>query len=379
MNRTDVPRTVTGYNQAPTEPESGSRGGGVKMLMHLLPGLRELRAPLVSGYLWLISAWLAFGHMGWLPSERPEGTGEVARLWDLGGTLGKAVVLAVITFIAYLIGSFLEINPDGRVAGFLTPLALADHRPWYGGAATAEIGYGQVLLSELGYKYSTMERDSTNGTQEKFRYSPVTGLRVSRSITDQALRDLIDLFKRRKVVPEADDFYKLASNAADKRASEIPMSNSSGLLQVSNNIIIYHMAHESIAVSIIDEMQQLASRLLVKNQDLYGKYDRQMAEASVRMNISIPLTVLLLTVVWLSTLPLWSRLVLTLLSLAFGFMLLRQGFLRAMSARDVIVQALAIGEVESRYVPSEETARSEEPSRPKEPPQDQIGDRPAAQ
>jgi hypothetical protein len=32
-------------------------------------------------------------------------------------------------------------------------------------------------------------------------------------------------------------------------------------------------------------MQQLASRLLVKNQDLYGRYDRQMAEASVRMNI----------------------------------------------------------------------------------------------
>ena len=101
------------------------------MLMNLLPGLRELRAPLVSGYLWLVSAWLLLGHMQWLPSTRPPGNGEVARLWDIGGTLGKTVVLAVITFVAYLIGSFLEIHPDGRIAGLLTHLVLADHRPWY--------------------------------------------------------------------------------------------------------------------------------------------------------------------------------------------------------------------------------------------------------
>jgi hypothetical protein len=40
------------------------------MLMNLLPGLRELRAPLVSGYLWLISAWLLLGHLASAFHER---------------------------------------------------------------------------------------------------------------------------------------------------------------------------------------------------------------------------------------------------------------------------------------------------------------------
>jgi hypothetical protein len=120
---------------------------------------------------------------------------------------------------------------------------------------------------------------------------------------------------------------------------------------------------------IVHEMQQLASRLLVKNQDLYGKYDRQMAEASVRMNISIPLTLFLGLAVYFSDLSIMLRLALTLAALAFGFILMRQGFLRAVSARDVIVQALVIGEVTSRHIPAEESLASpaEEPVARKEP------------
>jgi hypothetical protein len=102
-----------------------------KVFMNLLPGLRDLRAPLVSGYLWLTALWLGLGHAGWLPDKRPPGDSEVARLWDLGGTLGKTVVLAVLTFIAYLIGSFLEINPDGRLAHLLMPLVLFERAKLY--------------------------------------------------------------------------------------------------------------------------------------------------------------------------------------------------------------------------------------------------------
>jgi hypothetical protein len=99
------------------------------VLMNLLPGLRELRAPLASGFLWLAAAWLALG--SWLPAERPPGDGEIARLWDLGGAVGKTAVLAAVSFAAYLIGSFLEIDPDGQVAAVLKPIILADRRPWY--------------------------------------------------------------------------------------------------------------------------------------------------------------------------------------------------------------------------------------------------------
>jgi hypothetical protein len=339
------------------------------MLMNLLPGLRELRAPLVSGYLWLISAWLFLGRMGWLPSERPRGNGEVARLWDLGGTLGKTVVLAVITFIAYLIGSFVEINPDGRIAQrFLTPLALADRQPWYMGLGFSEFDAASKLVRELGLQYLNLRRSARRGP-EQFRTYPVTGVKVSRAISGEAMKDLSDLFERRNVIPDRDHFREVARDRLDSLL--MARDEAAMAVEAIEDDVVRRMAQESIAASVIDEMQQLASRLLVRNQDLYGKYDRQMAEASVRINISVPLTLMLVLAVWLSSLPLWSQVLLTLLSLAFGFMLLRQGFLRAMSARDVIVQALAIGEVESRYVPSEEASKKLV--------RDQIEDRPSAQ
>jgi hypothetical protein len=126
-------------------------------------------------------------------------------------------------------------------------------------------------------------------------------------------------------------------------------------------------------------MQQLASRLLVKNKELYGKYDRHMAEASVRVNVSIPLTVLLALATWLSDFPVWLCLSLTLVAIAFGFMLLRQGLLRAVSARDVIVQALVIGEVESRHMPTGASTKRPGENLDGEPMRGPVEDRSSAQ
>jgi hypothetical protein len=308
--------------------------------------------------------------MDWLPTERPPGNSEVARLWDLGGTLGKTVVLAVTTFIAYLIGSFLEIGPDGRIAHILRPFALADRRPEpelrYSRINEEDFNAADILIEKMGYFYV-----------------PRTAYMVSQSISAEAKRDLYDLFERRTVLPHWMAFQSHVVDTAHKLPDQPDPTFGATILRVARTgyPYLYSMAKYAVAKQIVDEMQQLASRLLVKNQDLYGKYDRQIAEASVRMNISIPLTVLLLLAIWLSGLPLWSRLVLTLLSVAFGVMLLRQGFLRAMSARDVIVQALAIGEVQSRYIPSEKLPNdaSKGPAKPEEPMQDRIEDRPSAQ
>jgi hypothetical protein len=151
------------------------------VLMNLLPGLRELRAPLVSGYLWLISAWLLVGQWKWLPSGRPPGDGEVARLWDLGGTLGRTVVLAAVTFLAYLIGSFLEMDPDGRVATSLTPAVLADRRPWY--------MTGQWKGLYLSAQISFVKRNTAR--------SKATASAVARSVSAHTREDLIDALQSR--------------------------------------------------------------------------------------------------------------------------------------------------------------------------------------
>src|SRR4051812_32611317 len=68
------------------------------MLTNLLPGFRELRAPLAAGYLWLAAAWVL-----WTPiCEDSELTRSACRLDSLVSGLGFA---AVASFAAYLLGA----------------------------------------------------------------------------------------------------------------------------------------------------------------------------------------------------------------------------------------------------------------------------------
>jgi hypothetical protein len=98
------------------------RGGVVLeewMLTSLLPGIRNLRAPLAAGYLWLLALGLLLEpHI----PDRANATGLIASLYRLSGALRPAGLLAVATFAAYLIGSL-------SMALLTTPLrALAPAR-----------------------------------------------------------------------------------------------------------------------------------------------------------------------------------------------------------------------------------------------------------
>lgn len=78
----------------------------MNLLALLIPSIRELRAALLAGYLWLAVSWLALGsHMPELAEAEPStALGQVARLSDVVGALGVVVVLSVA---AYLLGSFI--------------------------------------------------------------------------------------------------------------------------------------------------------------------------------------------------------------------------------------------------------------------------------
>jgi hypothetical protein len=351
------------------------------VLMNLLPGLRDLRAPLAAGYLWLITLWLALDRLGWLPAKRPAGTGEVAQLWSLGGTLGKTVLLAALTFLAYLVGSFLEMDPEGRmVARYLSNISFT-RMPWYA-------DYINGVVED----YRPWSMSKPDSLRSALAVSSVAGMRVAHSISQEARWDLLKLFQQRNAIsthtydseltelvsksenkstyiPDGPLFSQLSdapqvtdlilseeSDASAKwRAKQYKRHGSMGGVSIPYAIrIAYAEADgDKIIVAIIDEMTQLASRLLVKNNDLYARYDKFMAEASLRINVSLPLASLLIVATLLSGIPLWLKPVLVILALAFGFLLCRQGVLRAVSARDVIAQALIIDEIQSRNIPPE--------------------------
>jgi hypothetical protein len=89
------------------------------VLANLVPGLRELRAPLAAGFLWIVVAWFAV--VGEWPTA---GSSDALpqRLEDARDFLGAPAAAAVLAFVAYLVGS---VTADVTTA-FLHGSAVSD-------------------------------------------------------------------------------------------------------------------------------------------------------------------------------------------------------------------------------------------------------------
>lgn len=74
------------------------------MLASILPGIRDLRAPLVAGYTFLVSLWLFIAPQG----KAPSGDGGYSLLYRLGQFAGRAGVVAAASIIAYFLGVLLQ-------------------------------------------------------------------------------------------------------------------------------------------------------------------------------------------------------------------------------------------------------------------------------
>jgi hypothetical protein len=77
------------------------------MLANLLPGLRDVRAPLSAGCIWLLTLWLVLEDR--VPT-RQQARGVWASLYRLGTVIGPTGVLAAGAFLAYLIGAVLAVR-----------------------------------------------------------------------------------------------------------------------------------------------------------------------------------------------------------------------------------------------------------------------------
>lgn len=75
--------------------------------MNLLPGLRELRTPLATGYIWLLTLWFTlYNHI----PARGKASGIAQSAYQLVDFLGKPALLAAASFLAFLIG-LVQVDP----------------------------------------------------------------------------------------------------------------------------------------------------------------------------------------------------------------------------------------------------------------------------
>lgn len=272
------------------------------ILSSLLPGVREIRAPLIGGYLWLCTVWLAVGPS--LP-PRAETTGVVQDVLELADRVPGWVVFAVLSVVAYLIGTLVE---------DLVRLARDKQR------ATANIEYPWEGKRPLAKASPPSDTSLQLLVSERVRAAQGTLKTVGEDLSD--LPEVL--------IREEQSYYDASGGATwhddeDMRESQLTAALHGQTLR---------------------ELSLVRFRLMGDEPVLYGNVDRTRAEAELRLAVAVPLFAIGI-VLALRTGPFWVSVAIGAGLTIVAGILLWQAAERERRANDAVVDAIFIDKVQS--------------------------------
>jgi hypothetical protein len=251
------------------------------MLSTLLPGIRQLRAPLAAGYVWLIAAWIAFESR--VPEE-DEATGLAAALYRLNDAVSGFGLAVVASFAAYLIGSLsiTLLAPSIRRQFVRTPRFT----PSLGPLAP----FSQHGISAL----TTLVRRTWDRMATTLALSGVS------------LDDVLELEVIRDEPRGSSALGKIAIRKPDRsplrrvgerlfgRGSEIRIQGVTLSLDTGSALDTRRLQLVRTVVGEFDQIMR--TRLLGRDPDLFAAVDRHRAEVEFRVALIPPLLVLAVAV-----------------------------------------------------------------------------------
>jgi hypothetical protein len=280
----------------------------------LLPGVREIRTPLLAGYVWLAAAWIAL-HSHFHARATPSSV----RALVTGGSGQKLIAAGAVSFAALLLGiaaggcysvaSHLIRRfqrPVDPVAGFLR---------WRPIQAAMSTGIGRLETGPTKTGLQTLNLLAV----ERVRAIEKTLRRGGHDLRELAFSLFLD-------DTEDDD--------RDARMAD-PVRH--GLANVSLTNVREAIAAWTV-IRILDERELLARRLVGNDPALFSEFDRLRSEAEFRVGITPPLLTLALVASFV-----WSWWIA--LALLVCPVLVNEGIRRADAAGDLLVDALVLDKV----------------------------------
>lgn len=235
------------------------------MLTSLLPGIRDLRAPLAAGYLWLITLGLTLEpHV----PDQAQATGLMASIYRLADGLSAVGLGVAASFVAYLIGS-LSLALGTTPLRKLAPQTLNPERAgfWNAIPSGSLSGLMQVARETRERLEDLLSLSDTSLEAELKRWSE-PGIRLHR----QTLWDRVTAFIRLRRRPHKPT--RLTSNSPAPAPPE----------EEQEQILFRAL--------VVDLDVVTTTRLLGKDPDLYSAIDRSRAEGEFRLAIIPPLVML---------------------------------------------------------------------------------------
>jgi len=294
------------------------------MLAQILPGFRDFRTPLVTGYLWLLSLWILLGKP--IPTKERT-TGLMGTMNAISEYLSSATILAVLSFVAYLIGILLVV--DGKVAARLVRR--------YGWSVRRTVGSD-------GKKHLKFKRNASLDDYE----------RIVGTSSGLVMRKLLwDAFNRTKkrMVPWETVYEEYGIEKPDQAKEAKYFDAANGNPDELHERLLTEGLQYVAPILLADmeaEIPNLATKLQEKNKELYETYNREKSESEFRLSVALPIAVasVLILVFGLSQSH-TLNISMGALGLAAALVLLRKGWVKSQESTNVIVTALEISTIQS--------------------------------
>lgn len=242
------------------------------MFASLLPGVRELRVPLTTGYLWLAVIWLYLASDTVISAFKRSDLSESLSLLGTLGLVGSTAGLAALTFTAYVIGIISTSNGSLydavilRLRRWVMPHAPEGLKKRYGWTDWSSDSYrlcgvflrapSRSLLEQLqpliNQAYALV--DSSDGTHPNFYFN----------INTQTKLDYDEEYKHLKA-----------------RLDRGELGNHEGPLRT---MAVSFMLHRQV----LREERSLATLLRTNAPTRHEEYDRKVSEFAWREAVALP-------------------------------------------------------------------------------------------
>lgn len=295
------------------------------MIATLLPGLRDLRTPLTTGYVWLLVGYLVIYPLFNFGNHQGGPAADIGHLAEAGGA---AAVGAAVSLVAYLVGTLSVglVRPvlDRTTKPRLIPLVRTQVTGQSRAMLPADKAVRSLTMAVHGELRTRIEKDSVS--REEF---------LKRcEVVEAVLNDLRGAGKATK-----QDTLGFTSSTEWEQAIR------DGQWRTWAAGFRALVPVEGYRDDCVRELESVPPRLLGKDPELWDAWDRLRAEAEFRVSIAIPLGALVavLCVRWSA---LW------IIGLAAVFFLMYLGRLKSLEAVQLLAETMAAGRVESTALES---------------------------
>jgi hypothetical protein len=278
----------------------------VGILASALPGFRDLRAPLIAGYLWLLFVWLLIDPE--LPPPADHGNGFVDTLIDLGDVVGTVGIAVAVSVAAYLIGAISQ--TVSSVGAWLLRKV------------------GDLLLRSAG----AIVPDQWLRRLPAVRTAPATA-RLASIAEDRVTPQL----------EQVDELGRRIDNLEGVRSDNEPRKPLPEVRRLRDDL---GKARESVLTEgarlegeLQRELSLPATLLIGERPETFAEADRIRGEGDLRLAVAPPLVAL--TLLLGDENPVWYLGFIAILALAI------QGLVKADDARGVVAAAIIFGKGES--------------------------------